>query len=291
MNQEEKFTHRRLVSSYRGVIISISVMLYLLGLLLVFIGNTNSLLNNVKENIGIEVIVKDLYDEDELRFNIRQLYLKPFTKQVILTTNEEAAKDLADKLDEDFVGFIGYNPLPTSFELKVHSEYANPDSLKMIESYLNSQKYVKSVSTQEQIIRRLNNSRKSTSSILFAFVLIMVLIVIVIIHSTMKLTVFANRNIIKTMQTIGATTSFIRMPYIRKSLYQAVLGATFAVIALMLTLLIMVKFMYSDFEILLRMKDIIGIVVIIYVFGLVITLFTSVFAINKYLDIRKKILY
>ena len=290
MNHEEKFTRRRLASSYAMVIISISLMLYVLGVLLVFVVNSNSLINNLKENLGIEVIVKDNFDEEELRFDLKQLYLKPYTKQIIFTSNEEAAKELSEELDEDFVGFIGYNPLPTSFELKVHSDYSNPDSLNMITTYLQKQNYVKSISTQEPMINRLNNTKKHAGILMILIIILFAVVNIIIINNTIKLSIYSHRTVIKTMQTIGATTSFIRKPYIEKSLLQGLMGATIAVILLSLTVNAIINY-YPDFELILHLSEYLGVVLLIYVFGIAIVFFTALFAVNKYLDIRTKLLY
>ena len=93
----------------------------------------------MQENLGIQVIVDEFYSNDELNFDIKQLYMMPFTKQIVLTTNEEAAEELTAELGEDFIGFIGYNPLPTSFELKVNADYANPDRRMMLRHAVENQ--------------------------------------------------------------------------------------------------------------------------------------------------------
>ena len=279
---------RRLTSSYIMVIISISLMLYVLGLLLVFVINSNSLINNLRENIGIEVMVKDDYDEDELRFAIKQLYLKPYTKQVKLTTGDEAAEALAKELDEDFIGFIGYNPIPTSFEFTVKSEYSNPDSLTQITNYLKSRKYVQSVSTQDEMIERINRTKVRTGVMMMILVVIFTLINIIIINNTVKLSIDLNRKIITTQQTIGAEPSFIRRPYIGMSMFEGLIGAAIAIILLSVTLYAMIRY-YSDIQLIMHVNAFIGVVMLIFVFGMTITFFTALFAVNK--NIRNKSSY
>lgn len=290
MSYEERFARRRMFSSYTMVVMSISLMLYVLGLLIAFVVNSNSLLNKLQENLGIQVIVDEFYSNDELNFDIKQLYMMPFTKQIVLTTNEEAAEELTAELGEDFIGFIGYNPLPTSFELKVNADYANPDSLALISQYLYQQKYVESVSDQEQMIRRLNDTRYNVGIVLLALVLLFMLIDVIIINNTVKLSIYSHRSVIKTMQTIGATTNFIRKPFISRSLFHGLLGATIAVIMLALTIYALINF-YPDMEFILSVYEFVGVLIIIYIFGIMVAFFTALFAVNKYLDVRTKLLY
>ncbi|MCK9301921.1 MAG: permease-like cell division protein FtsX [Bacteroidales bacterium] len=290
MNQEEKFNKRRLRSSYANVIFSVSLMLYLCGLLLLFVFNTNFIIDNLRENIGITVVLDDDVDDVDVRFFLKKLYLKPFTKEITYTSKDEAAAELAQDLGENFIEFIGFNPLPSSFELKVYSDYSNNDSLKVIYDVLKTNKCVSSVSAQYDMIDNLNKTKVRLSIILIALNVLLLFIIIVVINNAIKLSIYANRQQIKTMQMIGATAAFIRRPYLLKGLIQGVIGATISAILLSLTICVIVMY-YPDIQILLSPIQFVLVFGFVYVFGVLIAFLTTYPAVNKYLNVKMKILY
>ncbi|MDR2085121.1 MAG: permease-like cell division protein FtsX [Bacteroidales bacterium] len=290
MNQEEKFNKRRLRSSYANVVISISLMLYLCGVLMFFVFNTNKIIDRLRESIGITVILKDNIKDSDLHVFIKQLYLKPYAKHITYTSKEDAAQEMAEDLGESFVDFIGYNPLPSSFELQVFSEYSNSDSLSVIHNELIKEKFIDSVSAQYDMIDNLNKTKTRLSALLLFLMAILLLIIIIIINNTIKLSIYSNRHLIKTMQMIGATCSFIRRPYLSRSIVQGMIGATISVILMSVTIFLLARY-YPDLEVLLSISQLILIILATYIFGICVSFFTSLFAVNKYLNIRTKILY
>ncbi|MDL2227950.1 permease-like cell division protein FtsX [Bacteroidales bacterium OttesenSCG-928-K03] len=290
MNQEEKFNKRRLRSSYANVVISISLMLYLCGVLMFFVFNTNKIIDRLRESIGITVILKDNIKDSDLQVFLKEIYLKPYTKHVKYTSKEDAALEMAEDLGESFVDFIGYNPLPSSFELQVFSDYSNSDSLEVIYKDLIKVKFIDSISAQYDMIDNLNKTKTRLSAILLVLTAILLVIIITIINSTIKLSIYSNRHLIKTMQMIGATSTFIRRPYLSRSVVQGMLGATISIILMSVTIYLFTGY-YSDMEVLLSISQIILIILVTYFLGICVSFFTSLFAVNKYLNIRTKILY
>ncbi|MDD4142663.1 MAG: permease-like cell division protein FtsX [Bacteroidales bacterium] len=290
MNQEELFNRRRLRSSYASVIISISLMLYLSGLFLFMVINTNKLIEKLTENIGITVVLKEGVKEGDLNFFLKKLHLRPYTKEIIYTSKEQAAAEMTEDLGESFIDFIGYNPLPSSFELKVLSDYSNRDSLAVITKELTAYNFVYSVSAQYDMVDNLNKTKTRVSVIMLSLNVFLLILIVVIINNTIKLAVYANRYLIKTMQMIGATCSFIRKPYLVRGLMQGFVGATFAVLFLSLTIFAVVSH-YPDVEILLSLSQYVLVLLFVYALGILVSFFTSLFAVNKYLKIRTKILY
>jgi len=290
MSQEEKFNKRRLRSSYVSVVISISLMLYLCGVLMFFVFNTNKIIDRLRESIGITVILKDNAKDSDLQAFIKQLHLKPYTKHIKYTSKEDAAHEMAEDLGESFVDFIGYNPLPSSFELQVFSDYSNSDSLAIIHNDLVKVNFIDSVSAQYDMIDNLNKTKTRLSVILLFFMGILLLIIIIIINNTIKLAIYSNRHLIKTMQMIGATRTFIRRPYLSRSIVQGIVGATISILLMSLTIYLFTNY-YSDLEVLLRVSELCLIIFGIYLLGICVSFFTSLIAVNKYLNIRTKILY
>lgn len=181
MNQEEKFNKRRLRSSYASVVISMSLMLYLCGILLFFVFNMNKIIDRLRENIGITVVLKDNVKDSDLQVFLKQMYLKPYTKHITYTSKEDAALELAEDLGESFIDFIGYNPLPSSFELQVFSDYSNSDSLTVIQDELIKVKFIDSVSAQYDMIDNLNKTKARMSTIIIVFMAIFLLIIMPVV--------------------------------------------------------------------------------------------------------------
>lgn len=290
MNHEEKFNKKRLRSSNISVVGSISLMLYLSGLLMLFVLNTNRIIDNLRENIGITVVLKDNTKDEELHYFVKDLFLKTYTKDVTYTSKEEAAREMIDDLGESFIDFIGFNPLPSSVELNVYSNYSNKDSLNVITEDLMKYKFIDSVSAQYDMIDNLNKTKTRLSALLLTLNVILLIIIVVVINNTIKLSIYSNRHQIKTMQMIGATGNFIRKPFLKKGLLQGVLGATISVIMVSITLYLVLGY-YPDIEVLLSLFQYLLIVVLLYFLGILISFFTSYFAVNKYLDVKTKILY
>ena len=200
------------------------LVLYMLGLLGLIILHGRKLSDYVRENISITLILKENVTDD-VALNFRQrLEQTGYVKASRFITREEAAQELTRDLGEDFIQFVGFNPLPPSIDLQLKSDYANSDSISKIERQLMTNKMVKEVVYQKSMIDEVNANINKISLVILGFSMILLLIAVVLIHNTIRLSVYSRRFIIRSMQLVGATESFIRRPFI----YRSMLHGTYA---------------------------------------------------------------
>jgi cell division transport system permease protein len=287
---EEKIRNRRLRASYITSIISITLVLYMLGLLGLIIIHGSKLSDYVRENISVTVILKeDVTDEVVLNFRQR-LEQTGFVKSSRFITREEAAKELTKDLGEDFIQFLGYNPLPPSLDLQLKSEYANTDSIAKIERRLMGNRIVKEVVYQKSMIDDVNSNINKISLIILGFSLILLLIAVVLINNTIRLSVYARRFIIRSMQLVGATESFIRRPFIFRSMLHGTYAGLLSIALLVGTLWLAQRWIPE----LVSLQDIQQLAVfycIILITGVILSAVSTFFAVKRFLRMKSDSLY
>lgn len=281
---------RKLRSSYATTIISISLVLFLLGIIGFLLLNANRLSVFVKENLGFTVLINDDSREAEIMRLQKILNAAPYVRIAEYINKDQAAEILKEELGEEFVDFLGYNPLLASIEVKLSAEWANPDSMALIEKQVMSFPEVKEVYYQKNLLEAINDNVRKISLILGMFSLLLLVIAIALINNTIRLSVYSKRFLIRTMQLVGATRGFIRKPFLLRSLVHGLGGATIAIV-----LLSAVIYGLSN-----ELNGVIGfsnvyIISILFAFviliGLVLTLMSTFFAVNKYLRLRTDELY
>ena len=200
--RKNKSLNRRIISSSISVIISLSLVLFVVGLLSLVLINTQRLSNYVKENVGFSIMIKENIKEIErLEFN-KILDAEKFTKQTKFVSKEEATNKLEQELGEDFVDFLGFNPIMASIDVKLNSNYANNDSLKIISDGLKKNSIIHEVYYQKDLITKLNSNVKKLSVFLLSFSLILFFIAFALINNTIRLSVYSKRFIIRTMRLL-----------------------------------------------------------------------------------------
>ncbi len=288
--KQQIITKRKLRSSYATSIISISLVLFLLGLVGLLLLNAKRLSIHVKENIGFSVILKDEAKEVDIIRLQKNLDAKDYVKSTKYITREEAARETANELGEDFIEFLGYNPLPASIDVKFYAEYANPDSIATIEKELQKFEEVDEIMYHESLIHLVNENVRKISLIILAFSGLLFIIAIALVNNTIRLSVYARRFLINTMQLVGATHSFIRKPFLFKSAEHGIYASVIAILLLIgVIYLIQQEFMEV---ISLHDIDILAILFLIVIFlGILLNWISTYFAINKYLRMRSDDLY
>ena len=288
--RKNKSLNRKIVSSSVSVIISLSLVLFVLGLLSLFLINAQRLTNYVKENIGFSIMIKENIKEIELiEFN-KILDGESFTKSTEFISKEAATKDLENELGEDFVNFLGFNPIMASIDVKLNSSYANNDSLNNISSLLQKNKIVHEVYYQKNLIEKLNNNIRKISFFLFAFSLILFFIAFALINNTIRLSVFSKRFVIRTMSLVGAESQFIQKPFLINAIYQGLYSAIFAVFLLIGSIQLIQKETAS----ILNINDlqIIGIVfIVLFCSGVIISVASTFFAVRRFIYSNEDELY
>lgn len=281
---------RKLRSSYITTTISIALVLFLLGIIGLLLLNAQRLSSYVKENIGFTILIKDNAREAEVKRLEKLLSTSPFIKQTEYVDKDQAAEDLKIELGEDFVEFLGYNPLLSSIDVKLFAEYANPDSLVKVEEVIMEYPQVKEIIYQKNIIHLVHQNVRRIALILSGFALMLLLIAIALINNTIRLSVYSKRFIIRTMQLVGATKSFIQRPILWGSVLHGFVGAVLAIS------LLAVLIYFSSHELAgvigFNNMDLILILFgIVIALGISITLISTYFAVNKYLNLRTDDLY
>jgi cell division transport system permease protein len=290
MKKRETVTRKKLRSSYATSIISISLVLFLLGLVGLLLLNSQRLSTHVLENLGFSVVLKEEAKEVDIIRLQKNLDAKAYVKSTDYITKEEAARETSEELGEDFIEFLGYNPLPASIVVKFYAQYANNDSIAAIEKELQRFEEVEEVMYQESLIHLVNENVRKISLIILAFSAVMFFIAAALVNNTIRLSVYARRFLINTMQLVGATGSFIRKPFLIRSAGHGVYAALIAILLLVgVIYLIQQEFMevisFEDIDMLLILF------VFVILLGIILNLISTYFAINKYLRMRSDDLY
>jgi len=289
-NKEERYQRRRLQTAYLTTVISISLVLFLMGLFGLVLLKANRVAEVVKENLKLEIIMKETTREAEILEMKKGLDASEFVKSTRYITSEEAASELQQVLGEDFIGFLGYNPLLSSIEVKVKAQYANNDSLETIVANLSASKLVKEVSYQKSLVNDINDNIERIGMILLGLSFVLLLVAITLINNTIRLSVYSKRFLIRTMQLVGASHSFIRKPFLVKGIVQGLLGALLAVLMLGSSVFFLQPRMpdiidYADIDLYLILFGFICII------SLMMTFFSTLMAVRKYLLMKIDNLY
>lgn len=219
---------QKLKTSSVTVVISLALVLFMLGLLGLVVINAKKLSNHIKENVGFQVVLKDTTTQAELDILKQDISSSAFTKQVDYISKDEAAKKLQKDLGEDFISFLGYNPLLSSLDVKLNSDYANIDSLAGFEKQIMQKHFVKEVIYHKDMIKQVNDNAKVISLYILIFSGLLLVVAIALINNTIRLSIYAKRFLIRTMYLVGATQGFIRMPFILKGVRQGVIAGLLA---------------------------------------------------------------
>ena len=277
-------------SSSISVVISLSLVLFIVGTLFLVLINAQKLSNYVKENIGFSVMLEENTSElDCLRF-LKEIDANNFSKSATLVSKEQATKELRNELGEDFVDFLGYSPLLSSIDVKLNANYANPDSLLKIKNQLQKNTNVFEVYYQEDLVEKINSNVNRITIFLLAFCSLLLIIAFVLINNTIRLSVYSKRFLIRTMRLVGAKNSFIKKPFLINSLYQGLYGAIFAVFMLIGSLQLIQK----EAMHILNISDlkIIGTVfLLIFTFGIFISWISTYLSVKKYIKLTEHKLY
>jgi cell division transport system permease protein len=287
---KNKSLNRRISSSSASVVISLSLVLFVVGLLGLVLINAQRLSDYVKENVGFTIMLKDGINEIEtLKFQ-KILVASDFAKNTTFITKEEASQNLKADLGEDFVEFLGYSPLLASIDVKLNADYANTDSLQLITNELIENNNVFEVYYQEDLVDKLNSNVNKLSLFLLAFCILLFFIAFILINNTIRLSVYSKRFIIRTMRLVGATNNFIQKPFISKGIYQGIYSSIIAIFMLIGA----IQLVQTDTANMLNVDDlkIIGIVFfLIFTSGLFISLFSTYFAVRKFIKLNEHELY
>ncbi len=289
-NSFEKYQKKRLRSSYLSVIVSIALILFLLGLLGLIVLKTKALAQHFKEQVTLNVFLKDAQDVNAVADFKKSLRQKEYTKTLEFVSKEKAAEIMQEEIGQDFLDFLGTNPLKDAINLHLKSNFVTADKLKKIEGDLSKNSLVYEISYDKPLIELLNKNINRISIWILVFSGLLTLIAVVLINSSIRLSVYSKRFIIKTMQMVGATKGFIRRPFIWTSIKLGILGALLAIIAL-LGLSYYIEQQVPEIKI-VDDYPLMGIVFGgVLALGILITWISTFFATRRFLNLRTDELY
>lgn len=288
--QEEAILGRKLKTSYVTTVASITMVLFVLGLTGLLVMHAQLLSNHVKENIGVSLILDNNTNADQAELLQKELELMPAVKSADFVSDEEAAEILEAELGEDFVAFLGYNPLFPSMEVRVYADFANPDSLRVFTAEALKNPLIMEVHYQEDLVEMISQNVRRISIGLMAFCILLLFIAIALINNTIRLSVFSKRFLIKSMQLVGATQTFISKPFVAKGVIQGILGSVLAGVSLW-GVLYAVQRNIPELEVLHDLRLLAFLFGIILFVGIVICWLSTYFAVKKYLKVKTDYLY
>ncbi|KAF2080248.1 cell division protein FtsX [Flavobacterium sharifuzzamanii] len=286
----DKFQKRRLISSYFSVVLSVFLVLFLLGVLGLFIINSKQLADDFKEKIAMTVFFKNEANDSIIKAFNTELKRAPFAKSFVYVSKEKAAKEHTDIIGEDFLTFLGENPLLNSYDIHLKADYVERDSIVKIESNFRKNAMISDIVYDKQLVNLVNDNIRKVSMWILIISGFLTVIAVLLINSSLRLSIHSNRFIIKTMQMVGATKAFIRKPFVMRSVKLGMLGAGLAIIAL-IALLLYVDTNFPGLGI-LEDKVLTGLVLVaVFGLGVLITWVSTHFATQRFLNLRTDDLY
>ena len=286
----EKYQKRRLISSYFSVVISIALVLFLLGNLGLMIINAKKVSDLIKEQISLTIYLNDSAKKVEINQIQKSLELADYTKSITFVSKEEAAELMISETGEDFMDFVGYNPLQNSIDIHLKADYVTNDKLNEIASELSDKKFVDDVKFDENLIELMNKNVRKISYWVLIFSIVFTLISVLLINSSIRLAVYSKRFIIKTMQMVGATKSFIRKPFIYKNLQLGLAGAFIANLALCVVFYQLDTY-FPELTLSNAIEKLALLVLAVFGVGFIITWISTFIATQRFLNLKTDQLY
>ncbi|PKD20626.1 cell division protein FtsX [Salegentibacter salinarum] len=286
----EKYQRRRLISSYFSVVISIALVLFLLGMLGLLVLNTKKVADHFKEQIALTVYLKDTAKEVEIEQLKKSLAMADYTKSTTYVSKEEAAEAHSKEIGEDFMEFLGYNPLQNSIDVYMNADFVSGEQVDEIAADLTSKNFVDEVIYDKPLIALLNENVKKISFWVLIASGVFTFIAVLLINSSIRLSVYSKRFIIKTMQMVGATKGFIRRPFIWQSVKLGIIGALIALIG-MAGALYYLNNSFPQLSLTSDVKLLAALFIGVFVMGILITWLSTFFATSRFLNLKTDELY
>ena len=287
-NIEEKHTKRKLASSYMSVVVSMTVVLFLIGFLGIFILNSKKVSDHFKEQIVLSIFIKDSAKNIQIKQLQKTLSLKESTRKVTYVSKEEASRLYANEIGEDFLEFLGYNPLLNSIDVFLNAQFVKSGEINSLIQTLERYDYIDEIIYDEPLVELLEENIEQISLWIMVLSGIFILVAVLLINSSIRLSIFSKRLVIKTMQLVGANKGFIRKPFIKNHIMIAIISSILSLSGLMLLILSIDKNI-PELKLLSNQVELFLIFTFVLVVGIVITFFSAFFATQRYL--KNKIIY
>ena len=285
MRTQPEYQKSRLISSYFSVTLSIALVIFILGILGILLINSQKIESHFKEQISFTIYINELAKPIQIKQLQKSLKLKKETKNVNYVSKEKAAEIHAESIGEDFIEFLGYNPLLNSIEVRFFSEYVSPAFLEKLKFSLENENYINEVYYDVPLIELLDKNTKKISQGLVATTITLLLIAILLINSSIRISIYSKRLIIKTMQLVGATKNFIIKPFLVKYLILGFYGSFIAILSLSFIIYFVNK-KYPELDLVKSFYEITMVFLIICILSFLITGISSFFATKRFLNLN-----
>ena len=286
----ENYNKRRLISSYFSVVLSIFLVLFLLGALGLFVINSKKITNDFKENIPMTVFFDNDANDSIISAFDTEMKNAKFIKEYAFVHKDSAAKNNVDIVGKDFMEFLGFNPLKTSFDIHLKGDYVNADRIKKIERNIRKNEMISEIIYDKELVDMVNENVTKITFWILIISGILTVVAMLLINSSMRLSIYSHRFTIKTMQMVGATKSFIRKPFIWRSIKLGLIGSGLAIIGI-IGLAIYVDGLFPSLGI---AKDYVSLGIVItgvLGIGILITWISTFFATQRFLNLKTDDLY
>lgn len=288
----DALTRKRLRTSGITVIISLSLVLFMLGALGLLVINARQLITHYKEDVGFQIYLKDTASSAQTDALIQEISNSSYCKSVTLINKEQAAEKLKNDIGEDFMSFLGSNPLLNSLDVKLNAPYANTDTLLKVEQNIlqKHQSYISEIVYQKDMINSLNKNTNAIAFFILIFSGALLIVAIALINNTIRLSIYSQRFLIRTMYLVGATRLFISRPFIFKGLRQGIIAGIIAGGLLAGFLILSQKFI-PDLLQLIDENILMLLLVTLIILGVIISAFSALMAVRRYLRLKTSDLY
>ena len=286
----ENYNKRRLISSYFSVVLSIFLVLFLLGALGLFVINSKKITNDFKENIPMTVFFNNDANDSIINAFDTEMKNAKFIKEYAFVHKDSAAKNNVDIVGKDFMEFLGFNPLQNSFDIHLKGDYVNADSIKIIERNIRKNEMISEIIYDKELVDMVNENVTKITFWILIISGILTVVAMLLINSSMRLSIYSHRFTIKTMQMVGATKSFIRKPFIWRSIKLGLIGSGLAIIGI-IALAIYVDGIFPSLGI---AKDYVSLGIVIagvLGVGILITWISTFLATQRFLNLKTDDLY
>ncbi|MCB0444074.1 MAG: permease-like cell division protein FtsX [Gelidibacter sp.] len=286
----DQYQKRKLISSYVSVVISIALVLFLLGCLGLLVLNAKKVADHFKEQVVVTIYLNDSAKEVEINQLEKSLSMANYTKSINYVSKEQAAESMKAETGEDFMDFVGYNPLQNSIDVHLKADFVTTETLKSITEELKNKKFIEDIRYDNDLVELMNDNVKKITFWVLIISAIFTIIAVLLINSSIRLAVYSKRFIIKTMQMVGATKTFIRRPFVFKSVQLGVIGAIVALIGMGIVLYYLNQ-TFPELE-LLQKPVLLGVLFVsVFLLGIVITWLSTFIATQRFLNLKTDQLY
>lgn len=288
--KESNILFRRLIHSYLSSVISISLVLFLVGIAGIVAVNAKGVSDFFKENITISAIMNVEVDDAEAMGVSKEFSRKRYVKSIDIVSKEQGVMEMKALLGEDFLSVFESNPIPISLDIQVNADYFSKDSLVMIQREFQSHPFVSEVVYQESLVDLLNANLEKVGLVLGIVILLMMFISFVLINNTVRLNVYSKRFTIHTMRLVGATKGFICKPFAGQAFFQGIISSSIAVLAL-IGVMYVIRNEFNQMFLLFDMKVLALVLVFVIVTGVLLCVLSTVVVVRRMVSLTNDELY